>query len=36
LQASSCGGDLTCQGSIDARIVQIKQYGNTNKAGCFP
>lgn len=36
LQGSSCGGDAACQTDVDNRIVQMKQYGNTNKPGCFP
>jgi uncharacterized repeat protein (TIGR01451 family) len=36
LQTANCGTDAACQASVAARIVQIRQYGNTNKAGCFP
>jgi hypothetical protein len=36
LQASSCGGDATCQALVDARIALAKGAGNTNKPGCFP
>lgn len=36
LQGSNCGGDATCQATIDGRVTQMKQYGNTNKTGCFP
>lgn len=36
LQGANCGGDAACQTRVDGRITQIKQYGNTNKAGCFP
>ena len=36
LQNSNCGDDADCQARVDARITQIKQYGNDNKTGCFP
>jgi hypothetical protein len=36
LQGTNCGGDATCQATVDQRIVQIRAYGNTNKPGCFP
>lgn len=36
LTASNCNGDAACQALVDGRVVQIRQYGNTNKAGCFP
>ena len=36
LQAANCNGDATCQATVDARILQMKAYGNTNKPGCFP
>lgn len=36
LQNANCGSDAACQAIVDARIVQIRQYGNTNKQGCFP
>jgi hypothetical protein len=36
LQATNCAGDATCQATVDNRIVQIINYGNTNKPGCFP
>jgi hypothetical protein len=36
LQASNCMGDAACQAMVDAEIIREKQYGNDNKAGCFP
>jgi hypothetical protein len=35
LRNMNCAGDATCQTTVDNRIVQIIDYGNTNKAGCF-
>jgi hypothetical protein len=31
-----CGGNAACEAEVDGRIAQIKSYGNSNMAGCFP
>lgn len=36
LNGFNCGGNATCQATADARIVQIRNFANTLKAGCFP
>jgi hypothetical protein len=36
LQNANCMGDAACQAMVDAEIIREKQYGNDNKAGCFP
>jgi hypothetical protein len=36
LRAANCAGNAACQATVDGRIAQIKNYGNTNKPGCFP
>ena len=35
-QMAQGAADAACQAAVDADIAQMTQYGNDNKAGCFP